>query len=179
MRNKNCDIVRDLLPMHVENLTSDESKQFVDQHLLSCQECKNELQTIQRALPRAEQNKQEAGDADKMVKRIKNSKNQMVLFAVLLGVLFGVYSSMMLFQINEFIAILIFYPVATFVIGLLASLVLKNSWIGPLATLLSSIGSMFLFMNVSFAVWIAVYVVLSLLGSLLGKLILFGNEQRP
>ena len=33
-----CAVVRDLLPLYAENLTEDETKKLVDEHLESCEE---------------------------------------------------------------------------------------------------------------------------------------------
>lgn len=40
---KNCNIIKDLLPLYEENLLSDESKIFVREHLKICPECENLL----------------------------------------------------------------------------------------------------------------------------------------
>lgn len=47
MKNRECSIVRDILPLYVENVISDDTKQFVDEHLSHCAECKNELELSQ------------------------------------------------------------------------------------------------------------------------------------
>lgn len=39
----NCDIVKDLLPLYKENLLSEESVKFVEDHLKSCPKCKKQL----------------------------------------------------------------------------------------------------------------------------------------
>lgn len=41
--NKNCDIVRDLIPLVADNIASEESKKFVENHCETCEECKKEL----------------------------------------------------------------------------------------------------------------------------------------
>ena len=41
MKNE-CNIVRDLLPLYIENMTSEETREFVEAHLSKCPEC-NEL----------------------------------------------------------------------------------------------------------------------------------------
>lgn len=38
MKN-NCDIVKDLLPLYIDDVCSDDSKKFVELHLSSCDEC--------------------------------------------------------------------------------------------------------------------------------------------
>ncbi len=40
MKDNNCDIVKDLSVQYIENMLSLNSKQFVDKHLLECEECK-------------------------------------------------------------------------------------------------------------------------------------------
>ena len=35
-----CDITKDLMPLHIDRLCSDTSSTFVEQHLSSCQQCK-------------------------------------------------------------------------------------------------------------------------------------------
>ncbi len=47
MKNRECSIVRDILPLYVENVISDDTKQFVDEHLSHCAECNNELELSQ------------------------------------------------------------------------------------------------------------------------------------
>ena len=39
MKNE-CDVVKDLLPSYAEDLLSDNTNQFVKEHLDSCQECR-------------------------------------------------------------------------------------------------------------------------------------------
>ena len=40
---KNCNIVKDLIPLYKEDLLSDESKIFVENHLKTCRDCENLL----------------------------------------------------------------------------------------------------------------------------------------
>ncbi|MFG6319378.1 MAG: zf-HC2 domain-containing protein, partial [Clostridia bacterium] len=41
MKMKECKIVQDILPNYIEQLTSEETNQYVEEHLNSCEECKN------------------------------------------------------------------------------------------------------------------------------------------
>lgn len=47
MKDRECSIVRDLIPLYVENITSDDTRKFLDEHLSHCAECKNELELSQ------------------------------------------------------------------------------------------------------------------------------------
>ena len=38
---KICKIVQDLLPNYIENLTSEETNIFIEEHLNTCSNCKN------------------------------------------------------------------------------------------------------------------------------------------
>lgn len=44
-----CNIIKDLLPLYAEDLTSEESKRLVDDHLCSCDDCTKELAAIKKA----------------------------------------------------------------------------------------------------------------------------------
>ena len=45
-----CAVVRDLLPLYAENLTEDETKKLVDEHLEGCTECRQKLAEIDEIL---------------------------------------------------------------------------------------------------------------------------------
>ena len=36
-----CDIVKDLMPLYIDDLLSENSKKFVEDHINSCESCKN------------------------------------------------------------------------------------------------------------------------------------------
>ena len=44
--DKNCNIIKDLLPLYAENLLSLESEELVKKHLENCKECRAELESI-------------------------------------------------------------------------------------------------------------------------------------
>ena len=48
--NQECSIVRDLLPLYAERLTSPETAAFVEKHLRTCADCRAALQETQPAL---------------------------------------------------------------------------------------------------------------------------------
>ena len=43
-----CDIIRDLLPLYVEDIASRDSRRLVDNHLNGCEECKKELELLKK-----------------------------------------------------------------------------------------------------------------------------------
>lgn len=44
---KSCSIIRDLLPNYIENLVSEDTKQYVDNHIIKCEECKQILKDME------------------------------------------------------------------------------------------------------------------------------------
>lgn len=64
-----CNIIRDILPLYVENMISDDTRQFVDEHLSQCQECKQELEQIKLNIP-LEEKYQDTNTPATVLKRI-------------------------------------------------------------------------------------------------------------
>lgn len=50
MNNKDCKIVRDLLPNYIEQLTSEETNNFIENHLAECKECKETMENMKEEL---------------------------------------------------------------------------------------------------------------------------------
>lgn len=46
MSKVSCEIVQDLLPLYYDNVCSDDSKRIVEEHLVECESCKEELYRI-------------------------------------------------------------------------------------------------------------------------------------
>lgn len=44
-----CDVIRDLLPLYVEKMTSDDSCTMIEEHLASCEDCRNYLKELETA----------------------------------------------------------------------------------------------------------------------------------
>lgn len=44
--DNNCNIVNDLLPLYIDNILSEDSRQFVENHLSSCDKCKMQLENL-------------------------------------------------------------------------------------------------------------------------------------
>lgn len=44
--NKNCEIIKDLLPLYVDRLTSEESNKLIEEHINACDKCKEMLENM-------------------------------------------------------------------------------------------------------------------------------------
>ena len=53
MSKKNCDLVKDLLPLYAEGLCSEESSRTVAAHLADCAECNETLRKMNSEIGRA------------------------------------------------------------------------------------------------------------------------------
>ena len=63
--SKNCDMIKDLLPLYADDVCSEESRKAVEEHINSCPDCKAELEKLRKSVTVSPQK-----DAD-VLKRIK------------------------------------------------------------------------------------------------------------
>ena len=47
----NCDIIRDLLPLYTEHITSEATNALVEEHLAECEACRAELEQMEQPVP--------------------------------------------------------------------------------------------------------------------------------
>jgi|LGVF01.2.fsa_nt_gb hypothetical protein len=90
MKNRECRIVCDILPLYVENVISDDTRQFVDEHLSQCAECKKELELLKTEIP-FEKNTQEIDSPVKVMKKIGSSIKKKRVFT---GVISAIISAL-------------------------------------------------------------------------------------
>lgn len=46
-----CELVKDLLPNYIENMTSAETNKIIEEHLMTCSQCREALQEMKQELP--------------------------------------------------------------------------------------------------------------------------------
>jgi len=97
-----CEIIKDLLPIYIDDLCSDDSKTAVEEHIAVCDSCRLELQTMQLSIPvnNKEQNLNEAAVVKMLSKEWKKSKWKSLfkgiiytLIAVAIIMLFLIFSA--------------------------------------------------------------------------------------
>lgn len=87
MKDHECSIVDDILPLYVENVIGDDTKQFVDAHLSHCVECSKELARIKTELPLGG-SAQETDHSVQVMKKIgRNIKKKRVFTAIVSAVI--------------------------------------------------------------------------------------------
>lgn len=86
---KNCDIVKDLLPNYIENLTSTDTNSFIENHLKECKECKDLFNTMNQEITDNIKIDKEILES-KDVKFLKNINKKMLKKALVLGIIIGI-----------------------------------------------------------------------------------------
>lgn len=95
--SEKCEIVRDLLPMYIEDLTSKESNEFVSKHLPTCQECTNYYNNLKETIPKFS----DSGETPlknteyKLIKKIRRTifvgASTLIIFFLASGIILGVF----------------------------------------------------------------------------------------
>lgn len=76
---ENCNIIKDLLPNYIENLTCGETNQFIEKHLRECPDCKQIFENMKKDL-----NINTTTNDKKVVKYFKKYKNKLKIFKIAL-----------------------------------------------------------------------------------------------
>lgn len=90
-----CSVVKDLLPLYVEDMVSPETAQFIGDHLKECSECRSELESLKEGEPLSTvENKHaiDTGNAKPFKKMMKRMNRQFysiayaaIIFLIFLG----------------------------------------------------------------------------------------------
>ena len=92
-----CGIIRDLLPLYIDNVCNEESKQAVEIHLSECEKCRSYYETMKSTDGFVEKQNDNSEDM-KMANSLKNIKNtilkkriiaSLISVIVVIGVIFG------------------------------------------------------------------------------------------
>lgn len=50
MKEISCNIIRDILPLYVDEAVCEETKELVEEHLFTCEDCRKEAEMMKKAL---------------------------------------------------------------------------------------------------------------------------------
>jgi len=79
----NCNVVRDLLPLYVDNVLSTDSVAIVDAHLLHCPLCASELESLRKPLPGKFSGPANVGDLFRTTESSRKIRCQQPLYLLL------------------------------------------------------------------------------------------------
>ena len=71
-----CEVIRDLLPSYADGLTSKVTNQWIENHLSTCEECRQALAAMQAPEPETEPEKKEINFLKKNKKKNFKQQNQ-------------------------------------------------------------------------------------------------------
>lgn len=86
MKKNDCKIVKDLLPLYIDDIVSDETKIYIEEHLKECEKCLDEYKKMsdELVLPiNHEVNKKDAEIINGIKKKFKNKKFRSALLSSL------------------------------------------------------------------------------------------------
>lgn len=106
MEKNNCSIVNDLIPLYVDGVCSEESKELVEKHLKECEECRNNLNYMKTEMKLPEEHQADAIRKIKRRIRIEKIVVSCTVAFVLLNIVFfgGLYFVTDQTVMNELIA---------------------------------------------------------------------------
>lgn len=83
-----CNVIKDMLPLYVENLASNETRRMVDEHISDCVECKKELEDMQSSTmtPMDTNTK----PLEKIRDRMKKKRHQTIIFTTMITLIIAV-----------------------------------------------------------------------------------------
>lgn len=91
-----CEVVRDLLPLYIDKLTSEESNKEIEKHLKSCKECYRYYQEMTGEIEDISKIPKEELRDVKVIKKIKKRGRKKLLAAVI-GTALAVFAAVFLF----------------------------------------------------------------------------------
>lgn len=82
MNDLSCEVIKDLLPLYVDDICSDDSKQMVKNHLDNCEDCKREFHQISRQI-HVEQKNNDQSTISGISKKWKKDKKRAFVYGIL------------------------------------------------------------------------------------------------
>lgn len=87
-----CNIIKDLLPLYVDNLTSDDSNNLIEEHIKECKNCNELISTLKTEIEAPNINMQLSGNSyKKLFQKIRNKIITFISIALVIGVLAGIF----------------------------------------------------------------------------------------
>lgn len=96
MKNHECNIIQDILPLYAEHMVHEDTKEFVEAHLLTCADCKNELAALTSNIP-IEEDVLRGDSSMNAIKKIKFDINKKRVFTAILASIISVIAAILFF----------------------------------------------------------------------------------
>ena len=80
--NKECSLIKDLFPIYIDNLTTNETNEFINNHFSKCNKCLNEYNDVLKKL--------QDNDYKNQIKNIKCRVRSTLMICIGIGILLSV-----------------------------------------------------------------------------------------
>lgn len=124
---KECKIVEDLLPLYEEDLLQPDSKDFIEEHLKHCEDCRKIVAGIGKPLPTFEVKKE-----PKIIRKIMR-KTSLIQFILIL--LMAVGSAFTAYAVEDGLHFVIIYPI----MGALLYGYYRSAWMPLMIAVVTSV----------------------------------------
>ena len=57
MKEISCNIIRDILPLYVDEAVCEETKELVEEHLFTCEDCRKEAEMMKKSVDKEGKNR--------------------------------------------------------------------------------------------------------------------------
>ena len=88
MKN-NCNVAKDLMPLCIDGVASEESQQYVEAHIAECTECAVTYGAMKVELPRANQEKERA-EMERAAKEMRKKRRKRVIWTGIIGAVLSI-----------------------------------------------------------------------------------------
>ena len=86
---ENCNIIRDLIPLVIDDAASEDSKQYVETHLTSCENCRSCYDSMLSAIAEDKAREEEQKAFEKATLKLKKKRRVRILRNIVIGILIG------------------------------------------------------------------------------------------
>ncbi|MFD1416946.1 zf-HC2 domain-containing protein [Oceanobacillus jeddahense] len=105
--NNICKVVEDLLPLYMDDLTSEETNQFIEEHLKTCSGCKEKQRALQEELVSESIVRNEPKPSEdqfkQIVLKIRNRMMALLSGAIIMAILIGMFSNVYIFSVLAYV----------------------------------------------------------------------------
>lgn len=84
-----CNIIRDLIPLVIDNAASEDSAQCVKAHIKTCEDCRSCYENMQAVLSESKVREEEQKEFSRAAEKLRKKRRVRILRNVVLGVLIG------------------------------------------------------------------------------------------
>jgi putative zinc finger protein len=81
MKKNNCNIIKDIIPLYIDDIVSDDTREFVEEHLEHCSNCRKEVAILQKNINWESENELHLQEAQTLKAFKKKWRNNKILIA--------------------------------------------------------------------------------------------------